>query len=209
VTVHGNRDAPTAAIVSGFHGGEPSAFWAMDALLRFLTSPAGTRLRERATVVSVPLVNRDAVAEGLDRRNAQGINLWLDAEARDAPEITAIDPFLSAAQPAAIVDIHSWHWRGDGCYTPGWLSTGDRLYDRILALRDAIDRHFPLGGQLFFSDDLDCWLTRMSVELAVPSIDPEISLSQGSDGAWKTLDRARDDGVAILRAVAQFVQGAH
>jgi hypothetical protein len=201
-------DGPTLAVVSGFHGGEPSALWAADALLRFAASPAGAHLRRNLRIVAVPLVNLDAVAEGLDRRSADGLNLWLDAAARAASEVLATDAFLRDRRPKAVVDLHSWHWVGDGCYTPGWLATGEELYGHILALREAIDREFPLGGQLFFSDDLDCWLTRACVELGVPTIDAEITLSRGSDGAWKTLDRARQDGVAILRGAATFVEAA-
>lgn len=203
--VLGDRQRPMLAVVSGFHGGEPSALWAADALLRFAASPAGADLREAITLVVIPLVNRDAVAEGLDRRSADGLNLWLDAEARTAPEVRATNDFLATIRPQALVDIHSWHWVGDGCYTPGWLAAGDDLYARVLELRAAIDREFPLGGQLFFSDDETCWLTRACVELGVPAIDAEVSLSRGSDGAWKTRDRARDDGVAILRGAATFV----
>jgi hypothetical protein len=202
--VVGERPRPTLAVVSGFHGGEPSALWATDALLRFATSPAGRALREAVTLVAIPLVNRDAVAEGLDRRSADGLNLWLDTEAAAAPEVRALDDFLATVRPQALVDIHSWHWVGDGCYTPGWLAAGDDLYARVLDLRAAIDREFPLGGQLFFSDDEACWLTRACVELGVPAIDAEVSLARGSDGAWKTRDRARDDGVAILRGATTF-----
>jgi hypothetical protein len=203
--VIGDGRSPTLAVVSGFHGGEPSALWAADALLRLAASPAGAELRGTITLVAVPLVNRDAVVEGLDRRNADGLNLWLDAEARTAPEVSATDDFLADMRPQALVDIHSWHWVGDGCYTPGWLAAGDDLYGRVLDLRAAIDVEFPLGGQLFFSDDPACWLTRACVELGVPAIDAEVSLSRGTDGAWKTRDRARDDGVAILRGAARFV----
>jgi hypothetical protein len=196
---------PTLAVVSGFHGGEPSALWATDSMLRFAASPGGAELRRQGRIAAVPLLNVDAVAEGLDRRSAGGINLWLDRDAQSAPEVVALDGFVLANKPAAVLDVHSWHWNSDGCYTPGWLATGDELYNRILDLRDAIDRRFPLGGQLFFSDDLDCWLTRISAELGVPAIDVEVTMARGSDGEWKTLDRARQDGVSILTAAIDHV----
>lgn len=201
----GDGSQPMLAVVSGFHGGEPSALWATDALLRFAASPEGQAVREAVTLVAVPLVNRDAVAEGLDRRSAGGLDLWFEPGAAAEPEVRAIDEFFAAVKPRALVDIHSWHWVGDGCYTPGWLAAGDDLYARVLDLRAAIDREFPLGGQLFFFDEETCWTTRACVHLGAPAIDAEVSLSRGSDGAWKTRDRARDDGIAILRGASSFV----
>jgi hypothetical protein len=208
VTIADGSPTTTLAITAGFHGGEPSSLWAADALLRFAASAAGEPLRRAVRIAAVPAVNLDAIVEGLDRRSAGGINLWLDASAKTAPEVRAVDQFLHAARPAAVVDIHSWHWHGDGCYTPGWLAAGDALYREVMRLRAAIDREFPMGGQLFFTDDPDCWSTRTCVELGVPAIDAEVSLARGTDGAWKTLDRARDDGVAILRGAAAYLTAA-
>jgi hypothetical protein len=208
-TIHGaiigEADRSCLAVVSGFHGGEPSALWATDALLRFAASPEADGLRERVNVVSVPLINLDAVAEGLDRRSAAGINLWLDTDANEAPEVKALDGFLARSPVSAILDIHSWHWVGDGCFTPGWLAVGDELYAKTLELRDCISTRFPLGGHLFFTDDMDCWLTRSCVTHGVATIDAEITLARGSDGAWKTLDRARDDGVAVFLGALDYL----
>jgi hypothetical protein len=196
---------PTLAVVSGFHGGEPPALWATDSLLRFAVSAKGADLRRRFRIAAVPLLNIDAVAEGLDRRSGAGVNLWLDKPARNADEVLALDAFLADVRPAAILDIHSWHLTGDGCYTPGRPSTGERLHARVRALRDAIDRRFPLRDSVFCSDDMDCWLTRASVDLGVPAIDPEITMSRGSDGSWKTQQRAQDDGVSILHGAADYL----
>jgi hypothetical protein len=208
VTIADGRPPATVVVTAGFHGGEPSCLWAADGLLRFAASPAAAELRRALRIVAVPLVNRDAVVEGLDRRSAGGVNLWLDDAARGAPEVVALDALLDEVSPAAILDVHSWHWDGDGCFTPGWLSAGDEVYREILRLRAAIHREFPLGGQLFFSDDEACWMTRVCVRLGVPAIDAEVSLARGTDGAWKTRDRARDDGVAILRGTAAYVEAA-
>ncbi len=201
----GDGRRATVAVVGGFHGGEPSSLWATDALLRYAASPAAAALRRAIRIVAVPLVNVDAVADGLDRRSALGVNLWLDSAARSAPEVTALDALLRDALPDVVVDVHSWHWQGDGCFTPGWLSAGDDVYRRIMRLRQAIHRRFPLSGQLLFLDDEDCWLTRICVELGVPAIDAEVTLGRGTDGAWKTLGRARDDGVAILRGTTDYL----
>ena len=195
----------TLVVVAGFHGGEPSSLWAADALLRHAASPAGAALRRDLRIVAVPVVNVDALAEGLDRRSAAGLNLWLDAEAASAPEVVAVDVLVRQAAPDAILDLHSWHWQGDGCFTPGWISAGDDVYREIMRLRAAIDCEFPLSGQLHFSDDESFWMTRMCRALGVPIIDVEVTLARGSDGSWKTLDRARDDGLAILRGTARYL----
>jgi predicted deacylase len=206
VTVAEDSWSHTLAVTSGFHGGEPSGLWAADALLRFAISPAATPLRRWLRIVAVPGVNLDAIAEGLDRRNAGGLNLWLDDAARTAPEVVAVDGVLRDARPDAVLDLHSWHWTSDGCFTPGWLSAGDALYGQVLRLRAAIDAVYPMGGQLFFTDEEACWLVRACVEHDVPAIGVEVSLTRGSDGAFKTVDRARQDGVAILHGAVGYLQ---
>jgi hypothetical protein len=146
------------------------------------------------------MINVDAQATGLDRRNANGVNLFLDEAAEHQPELIAAYDRICEAQPSAYLDIDSWHRGGDGCYMPGWLATGDRQYDKILRLRAAIEASFPMSEQIFMEDRMTTWLPRVSANLRIPVLGVEVSLSRGTDGAWKTDARAVQDGERIVRA---------
>jgi Zinc carboxypeptidase len=195
----------TVVLSAGMHGAETSGLWGMEGALRYLSGPEGAELRRAVRWVVVPLINVDVQTNGLDRRTASGVNLFLDEEAADEPELVAMYACLAEARPDAYVDFHSWHWGTDGCFMPGWLAVGDALYERILLLRRSIEHHFPMGEQIFYDEAKTNWLTRVSAELRVPVIGPEITLARGTDGQWKTDVRAREDGAAIVRGVAEFV----
>jgi predicted deacylase len=204
----GSLDRPRIAVSAGMHGAETTGMHAAAGALKYLTSAAGHDLREAARYAFIPIVNVDAQATGLDRRNAAGVNLWLDAAAPDQPEVRALTSFLEEFAPDAYLDYHSWHWGGDGCYMPGWGVVGDTLYGRVLALRASVERHFAMTAQIFTADDDSCWTARAARLLRTPTLTVETSLGAGTDGVWKSLERVEQDGVAALHGAVEYVATA-
>lgn len=70
-------EKPVILVSSRVHPGESSASWAMEGMLKFLTSshPDAQMLRSHFQIVLVPMLNPDGVEEGLYRLDTRGHNL--------------------------------------------------------------------------------------------------------------------------------------
>ena len=69
-----------AFILGGTHGAENASIYGVEGMLDFLVSedPLASEMRRAVVWKIIPVHNVDAAAEGLDRRNAGGINLYFD-----------------------------------------------------------------------------------------------------------------------------------
>src|SRR5262245_31096916 len=80
-------------ILGGTHGAETASIYGVEGMLDFLVSEESMaqEMRRAAIWKIIPVHNVDAAAEGLDRRNAGGINLYFDWGHHDeaAPKLAA------------------------------------------------------------------------------------------------------------------------
>jgi hypothetical protein len=94
---------------SQMHGDEPTATLALVDILRFVTSmpddPLVTRLRDRLTVVMVPMLNPDGAQRGR-RENAGGIDLNRDARRQATPEARALAAVHARLGPHFGFNLH-------------------------------------------------------------------------------------------------------
>ena len=105
---HGS--GPTRVLLwSQMHGNESTATMALADVLRFLAEspghPLARRVRERLTLVAVPMLNPDG-AERFQRRNAQGIDVNRDARALATPEGRALRELQRAFRPDFGFNLH-------------------------------------------------------------------------------------------------------
>ncbi|MEW5928994.1 MAG: M14 family zinc carboxypeptidase [Gemmatimonadota bacterium] len=105
---HGS--GPTRVLLwSQMHGNESTATMALADVLRFLAGspghPLARRIRERLTVVAVPMLNPDG-AERFQRRNALGIDVNRDARALATPEGRALRELQRAFRPDFGFNLH-------------------------------------------------------------------------------------------------------
>jgi hypothetical protein len=195
-----------AFFTAGFHGGETSGLYGLEGVLNYLTSDAARGLRQRVAFGIVPMVNVDAQATGLDRRNANGINLWLDPNAIAEPEYVAVMDSIREFRPSVYLDYHSWHWAGNGGYAPPVILVGEPLHARITALRQHLNQHFPMTPQLLFAESPSCPAVYIARLLNIPTHVVEHSLSVATDGAYKTSPQImRQDGVRALAGLIGYL----
>jgi hypothetical protein len=94
---------------SQMHGDEPTATLALADLLRYLSenrnSPLVSRLRERLTVISIPMLNPDG-AERSSRENASGIDVNRDARRQQSPEARALASVHARWSPHFGFNLH-------------------------------------------------------------------------------------------------------
>jgi hypothetical protein len=101
---------PTRVLLwSQMHGNESTATMALADVLRFLAEspghPLARRVRERLTVVAVPMLNPDG-AERFQRRNALGIDVNRDARALATPEGRVLRELQRTFRPDFGFNLH-------------------------------------------------------------------------------------------------------
>ena len=112
-------DGPIRVLLwSQMHGDEPTATLALVDLLRYLTedrhTPLVERLRERLTVVAIPMLNPDG-AERFSRENASGIDVNRDARRQASPEARALAAAHARWSPQFGFNLHDQDLRvGEG-----------------------------------------------------------------------------------------------
>jgi hypothetical protein len=214
-------------ILGGTHGAETSGIYAVEGMLDFLVSedPLAQEMRRTAIWKIIPVHNVDAAAEGLDRRNAGGINLYFDwgnheeAEPKIAanqsykndpsisrrdfsqPETRAAHEAIMEFGPQVFLDVHSWHFAGDGYWGPDPAITSPK----IVALKQSIAKHFKIQrwdkeGMIVAS------APTIARKLNIAATLPELALSFDSDNQLKTPDSMRRQGAQILRGVQEYLQ---
>jgi hypothetical protein len=104
----GNGDI-TVLLWSQMHGDESTATMALADIFRFLAEATGDpvreRLRERLTIVFVPMLNPDG-AEIFERENAAGIDINRDARALATPEARALKSLRDRLRPDFGFNLH-------------------------------------------------------------------------------------------------------
>ncbi|HEV2733920.1 MAG TPA: M14 family zinc carboxypeptidase [Longimicrobiaceae bacterium] len=117
------RGATRVLLWSQMHGNESTATMALADVLRFLAEspehPLARRLRDRLTVVAVPMLNPDG-AERFQRRNALGIDVNRDARALATPEGRALRELQRTFRPDFGFNLHDQDVRAR-------VGTSDRL----------------------------------------------------------------------------------
>ena len=99
----------TVLLWSQMHGDEATATMALADIFRFLVEARGDRvrerLRERLTIVFVPMLNPDG-AELFQRENAVGIDINRDARQLATPEARALKALRDRIRPAFGFNLH-------------------------------------------------------------------------------------------------------
>ena len=99
----------TVLLWSQMHGDEATATMALADIFRFLVEargdPVRERLRERLTIVFVPMLNPDG-AELFQRENAVGIDINRDARQLATPEGRALKALRDRIRPAFGFNLH-------------------------------------------------------------------------------------------------------
>jgi hypothetical protein len=170
----------------------------------------------------VPIHNVDAAAEGLDRRNAGGINLYFDwgfhaEEAKrlekykgdpsigsgdfSQPETRAAYKSIIDFRPNVFLDVHSWHFKGDGFWGPDPAFTSNEIKD----LKNNIAKYYKVArwdheGLLVAS------APTIARTLNIATTLPEFALSFDSDGNLKNPDSMRQQGVDVLRGTFECLK---
>jgi hypothetical protein len=101
---------PTRVLLwSQMHGDEPTATLALVDMIRFLVEhpddPVGRRIRDRLTVVAVPMLNPDGSQRGR-RETSSGIDLNRDARRHATPEARALAQLHARFSPHYGFNLH-------------------------------------------------------------------------------------------------------
>jgi hypothetical protein len=113
----GNPNAPNSIFLRArAHSWEPGGNWIIEGLVNSLLEKDAAKYLERYCVYIMPMANKDGVAHGRTRFNAQGVDLnrqW-DAPADSvlAPEKYAFEKWLTqmiakGKKPALAIDLHN------------------------------------------------------------------------------------------------------
>ncbi|UCF36731.1 MAG: hypothetical protein JSU96_18270 [Acidobacteriota bacterium] len=129
---HGSTEKPVVWIQARQHAFESGGSWAVEGLLRFLTSsdPLARKLLERLVFKVCPMLNPDAVVNGGTRFNAKGVDLnrhWnaedpYSADLQSAPEIGLVKRALQQLKQSRRLDLwinihnNDMVWNEDGDY---------------------------------------------------------------------------------------------
>jgi hypothetical protein len=104
---------------------ESSGSWAAEGIIEYLTSgdPRAEALLKQLVVVVIPMVNIDGVLHGEPHYNVNGIDLWMDYQAKSARETQAVYATLERLKPDFFVDWHGWicHHEGVAPYDGSYL----------------------------------------------------------------------------------------
>ena len=104
-------------------------------------------------------------------------------------------------QPQVFLDVHSWHFAGDGYWGPDPAITSPM----IVALKQSIAKHFKIQrwdkeGMIVAS------APTIARKLNIAATLPELALSFDSDNQLKTPDSMRRQGAQILRGIQEYLQ---
>jgi Zinc carboxypeptidase len=214
-----------AFILGGTHGAETASIYGVEGMMRFLLTedPLAQEMRRKVVWKFIPIHNVDAAAEGLDRRNAGGINLYFDwgfhaeeakrlEQYRGDPSIGSRDfsqPETRAAyksiidfRPDVFLDVHSWHFQGDGFWGPDPAFNSNQIKD----LKNDIAKYYKVARW-----DHEALLIASAPTIArtlnIAATLPEFALSFDSDGNLKNPDSMRQQGVDVLRGTFEYLKG--
>jgi hypothetical protein len=101
---------PTILIVSGVHPPEPDTF-SSEEIMKWLSSPAASTLRQQKSITLVPIANPDGFANRTQAANASGINFFWDFACdrpKECPEAFALWKIAKQTQPQAYIDFHGY-----------------------------------------------------------------------------------------------------
>lgn len=214
-----------AFILGGTHGAETASIYGVEGMMRFLTmeDPLAQEMRRKVVWKFIPIHNVDAAAEGLDRRSAGGINLYFDwgfhaeetaklAKFKDDPSISTTDfsqPETRAAydaiikfKPQVFLDVHSWHFSGDGFWGPDPAASSVP----IDALKKSIAKYFKIQRWDHEAYRVASAPT-IATKLGIAATLPEFALSFDSDKTQKTTASLRRQGVEVLRGTFEYLEG--
>jgi len=213
----GDVDADCRAFIqTGLHGAETASIYGVEGMIDHLVSgrPEATEMLDRTAFKIVPMLNVDAQYLGLDRRNANGINLFYDWGPSgwdgDDPSIP-VGGFSQAEtclvrdavlewEPDVFIDLHSWHFAGDGFWGPDPVPSSPE----VTRLRDSTSSH--LHAQHFFERGaISNPASYIAVELSIPTSTTELALGFDSRGRPKTPGMMREQGVQVLRGVCDYL----
>jgi hypothetical protein len=216
-----------AFLLGGTHGQENASLYGVEGMLDFLAGddPLAAEMRREIVWKIIPLQNVDAAAEGLDRRNAAGINLYFDWGFHDEmaanpvktpngapdpaiskadfsqPETRAVFDAIASFQPHVFLDVHSWHFAGDGYWGPDPAARSDA----IDTLKKNIANFFKIKH---WNHETYPYASAPTIarKFNIAATLPEFALSYDSDGQMKTPDSMRKQVVAILRGSYNYLK---
>jgi hypothetical protein len=224
----GDATKRRAFFIAGTHGAESASIYGVEGMLDFLVSddPVAREMRRQVLWQIVPVLNVDAVVEGLDRRNAAGINLYYDwgyhdpqlvAKVKNSPKAPP-DPSISiedysqpetrsametirAFRPQVFLDVHSWHFAGDGYWGPEPAAESRPITD----LKNEIAKYFKI--QHWNHDQFPmASAATVAKELGIAATLTEFAQSFDSEKRLKTPDSMRAQGVQILRGTFEYLR---
>jgi hypothetical protein len=215
-------------IIGGTHGSETASIYGVEGMLDFLTSedPLAQEMRRSVIWKIIPILNVDAAADGIDRRSGGGINLYYDwgpiggapplslrmegksldpsipTTTYSQPETRAAHAAVIAFRPQVFLDVHSWHFKGDGFWGPEPASSSPA----VTALENDIAKYFKIAH---WDKEASKYASAPSVidQLNIAATLPEFALSFDSDNHQKTPDSMRQQGVGILRGTYEYLNG--
>ncbi len=217
-----------AFLIGGTHGAETASLYAVEGMLDFLVSdePLAAEMRGAVIWKIIPILNVDAAAEGLDRRNAGGVNLYMDWEGHvgwkppdskgkpsepdssipsadfTQPETRAAFETATAFRPDVFLDVHSWHFAGDGFWGPDPAATNEATN----ALKQDIAHYFKVAHwdhEALPFTSAPTVIRRMNVAAALP----EFALSFDSDNQLRSPESLRRQGVSVLHGAYDYLRG--
>lgn len=215
-----------AFLLGGTHGQENASLYGVEGMLDFLSSEDSLAREMRHAVIwkIIPIQNVDAAAEGLDRRNAAGINLYFDwgfHEEKPAnaatgtpdpaipksdfsqPETRVAMDSITSFRPHVFLDVHSWHFAGDGYWGPDPAAQSTE----IDSLKQSIAKFFRIKHWNHESYPYASAPT-IARKFRIAATLPEFALSYDSEGQLKTPDSMRKQGVAILRGIYEYLKSS-
>jgi hypothetical protein len=216
-----------AFLIGGTHGAETASIYGVEGMLDFLVSddPLAAEMRRAVIWKIVPILNVDAAAEGLDRRNAGGVNVYMDWEGHvgwkppstngkppehdkaipssdfTQPETQAALKATLAFRPQVFLDVHSWHFAGDGFWGPDPVTTNSSTE----ALKQSIARYFKIAH---WDHEVLPFTSAPTLvrKLGIAATLPEFALSFDSDNQAKTPESMRRQGQEILRGTYEYLK---
>ena len=194
-------------LTAGDHGAETASAWGMEGTIDFLLSddPVAHRLRRTTIFYVVPILNTDGFALGTDRRQATGVNIYLDYRKFESREARAMWKKVTELAPAVWLDYHSWHLgKAEGLYGPHPRIVGDETYAKVKPLMQAIGKHFPITHE--GPDTLDSPNTQALLRFGIPGFCPEFNFGQGADGRWKTIADQKALGAKIVLGLSDYLE---
>jgi len=215
-------------LIGGTHGAETASIYGVEGMLDLLVSddPLAREMRRSVVWKIVPILNVDAASEGLDRRNAGGVNLYMDWEGHHSPTMEPVSkgsppvvdrsipstdftqPETRAAfraltdfQPQVFLDVHSWHFAGDGFRGPDPAAKSAAAD----ALKNSIAKYFKV--QRWDHEVLPFTSAPTAIRnLNIAATLPEFALSFDSDNRLKEPDSMRRQGTEVLRGTYEYLR---